>query len=184
MRQWTDDDLDRLIDDTARGMTARPAPSDLAARVRARLEAPRRRWTWAIAAPLAAAAAALVVFMVNRPPRTATPAAAPIARSGPGAPSLARPSPSAVPPAPIVARVREAPGRRSTRLRTIVARAPLSPSPIDALAPPALAIAPVALTPNLVAPLEDEAPLDIRELPMTSIAVAPLAADDSAKEKP
>ena len=179
MRPWTDEEIDRLIDDTARAMTAGHAPADLAARVLSRLEAPRRRSAWAIVVPLAAAAAILIV-VVNRRPRLAAPERAPAPEARSSAPTTAEP---AGPAAPIAARIHEAAPARPAA-RRIIRREPIRPGPIDALAPPQLDVAPVAVSPVLVAPLEDEAPLDIRELHTAAIEVAPLAIADPPKEKP
>ena len=180
MRPWTDEEVDRLIDDAARAMTAGDARADLAARVLSRLEAPRRPSPWAILVPLAAAAAILIVVFVSRRPRVAAPerAPAPVARSS--APAAVEP---AGPAAPVVARIHEAAPARPAA-RRVIRSEPIRPGPIDALAPPQLDVASVAVSPVLVAPLEDEAPLDIRELQTASIEVAPLLAADPPKEKP
>src|SRR5438067_406718 len=66
----SDDDLDRVVDNVAREMTAGEPDSALKARVLARIErgeSVRRTWrpAWIIA-PLAAAAMAIVVVMVSR----------------------------------------------------------------------------------------------------------------------
>ena len=179
MRPWTDGDIDRLIDDTARAMTAGDARADLAARVRSRLEAPRRRSAWTIVAPLAAAAAILIVVFVGRRPRVVAPerAPAPVARSS--APAATGP---ATPAAPALAHVRDVRARPAAR--RAIPREPIRPGPIDALAPPPLDVSPVPVSPVLVAPLEGDAPLDIRELRTASIDVAPLATADPPKEKP
>ena len=58
--------LDQIIDDVARRMTDGAAPNDLRARVLARIETPRARWTlWALA-PIAAAALIIVAAFVAR----------------------------------------------------------------------------------------------------------------------
>jgi len=74
--------LDRLIDDVARGITAHEPPAHLRTRVLARLDerrAPRRSWLWI---PVAASAAAvlLTVVVINKRPAH-LPEAAPLASS-------------------------------------------------------------------------------------------------------
>ena len=200
---WDDAELDRAIDDVARGMTGGQPGGDLRARVMARIGARPERARSIRRAALAAAAIVLIAVIVDRairrtsspapprtatfgdrairptfsppPPQNATPTAAVRTpqRVGPDASSAAAPSPADI--GRSTARDRTATNATDTRAPQGVA---IPPSRIDALAPPPLAVAPLSVDPLAVDPL-DAAALDVPPLdPIAPIAIDPRSEGD------
>ena len=75
----SDDRIDKAIDRAVQGMLGVEPPAGFTARVRARLEAPRRRpLVWPALASAAAVAAIIVFLVVSREPTGVSPALAPL----------------------------------------------------------------------------------------------------------
>ncbi len=182
-----DEQIDRAIDDVAREMTAGEPHGDLRARVVARLDAvgaARRAHEPARAARRLAFAgiaivAAVVAFRERRPMLRPAPDATAAVRHADagrliaemaGTAHGAAPQATAVSPRPSAIRAAAATRDRRDRPR----RFTIAPSPIDALAPPAVAVAPLPVGADLDADPIDVAPLD----PIAPIAVAPLGEGD------
>src|SRR5262249_62010286 len=98
-----DNDLDRVIDDAARGMTAGEPGASFRARVIARIDERRAPWTRPfVLVPIAAAALIALALFIARDRASHAPArpVPPEAGRPPRAAREAGPSPTARPPAP------------------------------------------------------------------------------------
>jgi hypothetical protein len=174
--------LDTLIDDVARQMTdGAPAP-DFTARVLQRVDdrLPRRGWRWAwVAAPIAAAAVALIAIQVFK---FAPPATNEQTRHSAGAELAAPVVAPAVPPQPVAQASEPAleTGRSTSRTLKVRRRPDATEvRGIDALAPPRLDVTPLDTT-----PLDDGRTLpdsiEVEQLDVIApIAVTPLSANES-----
>ena len=168
------DVIDRTIDGVAREMTAGEPHGAMRARVMARIDASganRARWLGPRAAlGTTAAAAAAIALIAAVAYREARPAAPTTRRPATVAADVhLRPDATAPRPAAPVAPVGLAQRRQTSAER----RAPIAPSPIDALAPPPLAVAPMSIPDLSPTPIEF-GPLDY----IPPIAVAPLGEGD------
>jgi hypothetical protein len=166
------DDLDRVIDAIARGMTEGAAPSELRARVLARLATnpgsqtlnrPRVRWLWTLA-PIAAAALIIVAAFVarDRDPRH---------DRAPETPARHASNPPVPPTAPLVmpdASTAVSPERVDRAKR--IARAPSTGAfDVDALAPapietPSIDVGAMTTDSIAIPPLETIAPIPVAPL--------------------
>jgi hypothetical protein len=178
--------LDTLIDDVARQMTeGAPAP-DFTARVLQRVDerVPRRGWRWAwVAAPIAAAAVALIAMQVFK---SAPPGTNEQTRDGVAAERAAPVAAPTVPPQSVTQASGPALGAERFTSRTLRVR----PRPdatevrgVDALAPPRLDVTPLDATP-LDAGIELPDSIEVQQLEVIApIAVTPLGADESQRPR-
>jgi len=155
------DDLDRLIGEVARGLTARPPRDGFAQRVARRLAgerpgARRRAAAWLLAPAAAACVLALAVFLARETRTPEPPPAIRTARSELVAPPVASTEPR---------RAIEAVRRES---RTV------PPATANVALPDDLAVAPLAVPPIDVPPLARGDQIDIAAIALERIEIAPM----------
>jgi hypothetical protein len=184
-----DDAVDRVIVEVAREMTAGAPGADLRARVMARIDetrTPRARarhgargfqpgaWRAALAAAAMALFGSVVYHQIAAGPRGPALRTYPATSEadvrrpgppGPGATGSAGPAATATSTTIVTA---------GPKRPALLSRVAIAPSPIDALAPPPLALAPLAVDTDLSAAPLDVAPIDT----IAPIALAPIDEGD------
>jgi hypothetical protein len=176
MRMWDEKAeraIDAAIDQVARELTAGSPSADVRARVLARIDASRahaRMWRLGWVAPVAVAALLLVAVAIWRKGDVSRPGTAPPAQT-----TAAQTEPALEPSTPGLEHPTEESrtNRRSNVKRTVNPGPGTAASAVAALAPP-----PLAIDPLRVGTMPAIGSIELSEMTVPSIDVAPLTLDD------